>query len=97
MGYGSGVALSYGVGHRCGSDLMLSWLWYRLAAVALIGPLTWEPPYAVDVALKKHTHTHKVLFFFLVTLNEDNIYKFLRHICYLQQSSDTCILLATKI
>ena len=27
-------------------------LWCRLAAVALIGPLAWEPPYAVGVALK---------------------------------------------
>ena len=29
------------------------WLWHRPAAVALIGPLAWEPPYAMDVALKK--------------------------------------------
>ena len=28
------------------------WLWCRLAATALIGPVAWEPPYAVDVALK---------------------------------------------
>ena len=27
-------------------------LWCRPAAVAPIGPLAWEPPYAVDVALK---------------------------------------------
>ena len=26
------------------------WLWYRLAAVALIRPLAWEPPYAVRAA-----------------------------------------------
>ena len=30
------------------------WLWYRLAATALIWPLAWEPPYAVGVALKKN-------------------------------------------
>ena len=28
------------------------WLWCRLAAVALIGPLAWELPYAVGMALK---------------------------------------------
>ena len=27
------------------------WLWRRLAAVALIRPQAWEPPYAVSVAL----------------------------------------------
>ena len=32
---------------------MLLWLWHRLAAVALIRPLAWEPPYAADAALKK--------------------------------------------
>ena len=29
------------------------WLWYRLVAIAPIQPLAWEPPYAVDEALKK--------------------------------------------
>ena len=24
-----------------------------------MGPLAWEPPYALGAALKKHTHTHK--------------------------------------
>ena len=33
---GSGVALSCGVGHRCGSDPALLWLWFRLATAALI-------------------------------------------------------------
>ena len=28
-----------GVGHRCSSDPALLWLWYRLAAAALIQPL----------------------------------------------------------
>ena len=35
----------------CISDLM--WLWCRLAAIALIQHLTWEPPYVTGVALKK--------------------------------------------
>ena len=45
--------MSYGVGHRRGSDPLLLWLWQRLAAVAPIGPLAWEPPCAAGVALKK--------------------------------------------
>ena len=31
-------------------DMVLLWLWRRLAAVALIRPLTWEPPYASGAA-----------------------------------------------
>ena len=31
---------------------MLLWLCHRLAAAALTGPLAWESPYAVGVALK---------------------------------------------
>ena len=46
--------MSCGIGGRCGSDAVLPWLWSRLEAVAQIGPLAWEPPYAVSVAsLKK--------------------------------------------
>ena len=45
--------MSCSVGHRCGSDPLLLWLWRRLAAPALIGPLAWELPYAMDTALKK--------------------------------------------
>ena len=33
-------------------DLALLWLWRRLAAVALVRPLAWEPPYATGVALE---------------------------------------------
>ena len=55
--------MSCGVGHRHGLDLALLWLWHRLAAVALIRPLAWEPPNVEGVALKKkkkrHTHTKK--------------------------------------
>ena len=40
------------VGHRPGLDLALLCLWRRLAAVALIRPLVWEPPYAAGAALK---------------------------------------------
>ena len=42
--------MSCRVGHRRGSDPALLWLWHRVAATAPIGPLVWEPPYAVGVA-----------------------------------------------
>ena len=45
--------MSCGVGHRHGSYLMWLWLWRRLAALAPIEPLAWEPPCATGVALKK--------------------------------------------
>ena len=45
--------MSCGVGRRRGLDLALLWLWCRLVATALIGPLAWEPPHAVGVALKQ--------------------------------------------
>ena len=45
--------MSCGVGRRCGSDSALLWLWHRLAAIALTGPLAWEPPCATGAALKK--------------------------------------------
>ena len=45
--------MNCGVGHRCGSDLVLLWLWRRLVATALIQPLAGEPSHAVGVTLKK--------------------------------------------
>ena len=45
--------MSCGVGRRHGLDLVLLWLWRRPAAIALIEPLAWEPPYAMDAALGK--------------------------------------------
>ena len=47
------IAVSYGVGRRRGLDPVLLWLWCRPAVVAPIGPLAWEPPYAMSVALKR--------------------------------------------
>ena len=44
--------MSCGVGHRCGLDLVWLWLWLWPVATAPIGPLAWEPPYAVGAALK---------------------------------------------
>ena len=38
----SSIAVSCGVHHRCSTVTALLWLWCRLAAAALIGPLAWE-------------------------------------------------------
>ena len=47
--------MSYGPRH--GSDPALLWLWFRLAPVAPIGPLAWEPPYALKSKKKKKNPT----------------------------------------
>ena len=49
--------MSCGVGDRCGSDLVLLWLWP--AAVVLTGPLAWELPYAAGAALKRKKNKNK--------------------------------------
>ena len=46
------VAVSCDVGHRCGSDLVLLWLWNRPVATALIQFLAQEFLYAMGAALK---------------------------------------------
>ena len=38
---------------------MVLWLWRRLAAVAMIGSLAWEPSYAAGAALKSKKQTNK--------------------------------------
>ena len=45
--------MSYGVGCRCGSDLVLLCLWHRLVATAPVAPLAWEPPHDTGAALKR--------------------------------------------
>ena len=52
--------MSCGVGCRHGLDLVLLWLWHRLAAVAPIRPLAWEPPYALAAALKRQKTEKKM-------------------------------------
>jgi len=56
--------VSCGVGHRCGSDPKLLWLWYRPVATALIRPLAWEPPYAMGAGqeMAKRQKKKKKLF-----------------------------------
>ena len=46
------IAVSCGVGHKCGSDSALLWLWHRPAAAAPIQPLAWELSYAAAVVVK---------------------------------------------
>ena len=41
------------VGRRCGSDLVLLWLWFRPATRDLIQLPAWEPPSATPAILKK--------------------------------------------
>ena len=45
------------VGLRHGLEFL--WLWGRLAAVALIQPLAWEPPYATGSGPRKGKRTKK--------------------------------------
>ena len=40
-------------------DPVSLWLWYRLVATALIGPLAWELPHAVGVALERQKKKKK--------------------------------------
>ena len=40
-------------------DLVLLWLWCRLPAMALIGPLAWELPYAASEVLKSKAKQNK--------------------------------------
>ena len=47
-----GFAMSSGVGHRCGSDLALLWLWCRPIAAAPISQ-AWKFLYATGAALKR--------------------------------------------
>ena len=63
--------MSCSVGRRGSWDLALLWLWRRLAAVALIRPLAWEPPYAVGLALKRQKNFWylKIMMEFLLQLS----------------------------
>ena len=52
--------MSCGVGCRCGSDPVWLWLWCRLAAVAPIGPLAWEPSSTLKRKKKKKKERNEV-------------------------------------
>ena len=81
------MVMSYGEGCRCGSDPMLLWLWRRPAAP--VGPLAWELPYAIRLALESkkkksyhifacahvYTHTHTHTYILHKGLYPENQYK----------------------
>ena len=50
--------MSCGVGRRHGLDPVLLWLWCGPVATALIGPLAWEPPYAMGSGPRKGKKTN---------------------------------------
>ena len=54
-------AVSCGISCRLSSDPLLLWLWLWPAAIALIGPLAWEPPCATGAALKDKKKKKKSL------------------------------------
>ena len=63
--------MSYGEGRRHGSDPELLWLWCRPLATAPVGPLAWEPPYAMGVALEKDkTNLKKPLHLYILTVKD---------------------------
>ena len=66
--------MSCAVGRRCGSDPVLLWLWCRSAAVAPIGLLAWEPPYAEGAALEKSKRQKKMLFVIALENKQEHVY-----------------------
>ena len=50
--------MSCGVGHGCGLDLALLWLWHRPVATVLIQSLVWETPHGAGAALKGQKKNH---------------------------------------
>ena len=76
----SGIALSCGVGRRCGSDPGLLWMWRRLAPEALIWPLACELPYVHWLLSLQYK------------LHEDQIFVSLIHCCILLFLSYGCTL-----
>ena len=100
-GHGSSVAMSYGVGCRCGSDPASLWLWCRPAAVAPMGPPAWEPPYATGVARKrkktkkkKKRNVNNGISIAMLTEREgfytsgNGLHKFQKHLTTLTTASD---------
>ena len=68
VGYHSGVAMSCGLGCQHGLDSTLLWLWWRLAATALIRPLAWERPYPAPETLKKKGNLRDMYTFSLLNI-----------------------------
>ena len=72
--------MSCGVSRRHGSDLALLWLWHKPAATSCMRPLAWEPPYAVNAALKGQKTKKKIFFF------KKNFIFQVSHMCICQMS-----------
>ena len=53
------MAMSCGVGCRCGSDPVWLWLWQRPAAEALVGPLVLDGMCGTKKAKKPQTKTNE--------------------------------------
>ena len=53
------MAATCGVGHMCCLDLVLLWLWYRLAAAALIWPPSLRPSICHRCGCKKEKKKKK--------------------------------------
>ena len=68
-------------------DLALLWLWHRLAAVAPIRPLAWEPPFVVGASLKKKK---KSQWRFLDVMPKAQATKVKRNIVALYQTKNFC-------
>ena len=51
--------MSCGEGHKLGLSPTWLWLWRRPVAIAPIGPLAWELPYAAGAALKRKKNKNK--------------------------------------
>ena len=86
--------MSCGVARRGGLDLVSLWLWRRLAAIALMRPLAWEPPYAVSVALKKQIQTNKQTNIIVVIISQ--IYTFSKHQIIVLFTALCCPLVSAK-
>ena len=61
--------MNHGVGRRRGLGPALLWLWGSPAATALIRPLAWEPPYAVEAAQEMAKRKKKLMKTFISKLN----------------------------
>ena len=59
---GCSLEASCSVSHRCSLEPALLWLWCRLAAAALIRPLTWELALAAGVSIKRKRKRKKRVF-----------------------------------
>ena len=66
--------MSCGVGCSRGLDPALLWLWHRPAATALIRPLAWEPPYAVEAAQEMAKRPKKKVGFSLLGLFKKSLF-----------------------